>query len=61
MRPLQAHCQRGLARLQQRRGDVAGARAQLTRAAELFRAMEMSRWLAPTEAELRSTVEGDTA
>jgi class 3 adenylate cyclase/tetratricopeptide (TPR) repeat protein len=45
MRPLQAHCQGGLARLHRRRGDQAAAAAAAATARELYRAMDMTFWL----------------
>ena len=52
MRPLQAHCHRGLGTLycQMRRGEE--ARAELAVAIELYRAMEMTFWLPQAEAAL---------
>jgi tetratricopeptide (TPR) repeat protein len=44
MRPLQAHCHLGLARLSQQRGDPAAAAAMAT-ARDLYRAMKMTFWL----------------
>jgi DNA-binding SARP family transcriptional activator len=52
MRPLVAHCHLGLGRLHHRIGQVARARAELSTAIELFRAMDMTFWLGPAEAEL---------
>src|SRR5829696_7442649 len=46
MRPLAAHCHLGLGTLQQRLGRDAQANAELTTAAEAYRAMEMPFWLA---------------
>ena len=43
MRPLQAHCHRGLAR-------VTGAQAEVNTAIELYRAMDMTFWLRRAEA-----------
>jgi class 3 adenylate cyclase/tetratricopeptide (TPR) repeat protein len=43
MRPLQAHCQLGLGRLYQRRGDRKAAEA-IAAARELYRAMDMTYW-----------------
>jgi class 3 adenylate cyclase/tetratricopeptide (TPR) repeat protein len=45
MRPLQAHCHRGLGRLYQRRGDLEDAAAAMAVARDLFLAMDMSFWL----------------
>jgi len=45
MRPLQAHCHRGLSRVQERRGDPAAAATAAAAACELYRAMDMTFWL----------------
>src|SRR5262249_47863691 len=50
MRPLAAHCHLGLGTLYQRVGREEQARAELTTAAEMYRAMEMPFWLAKAEA-----------
>jgi DNA-binding NtrC family response regulator/tetratricopeptide (TPR) repeat protein/class 3 adenylate cyclase len=52
MRPLLAHCHLGLGTLYRRMGRLAQARAELSAASELFRAMEMTFWLPQAEAEL---------
>jgi tetratricopeptide (TPR) repeat protein len=52
MRPLQAHCHRGLGRLYAATGQREQARAALSTAIELYRAMEMTFWLPETEAVL---------
>jgi len=52
MRPLQAHCHSGLGRLYLGMGRGVQARAELSTAIELYRAMEMTFWLTGTEAEL---------
>ena len=52
MRPLQAHCHLGLGILYQRVGKREPARAALSTAIELLRAMEMTFWLPRAEAEL---------
>jgi tetratricopeptide (TPR) repeat protein len=57
MRPLQAHCHRGLGTLYGRIGRVEQARTELTAAIELYRAMDMTFWLPQTEAAL-AQVEG---
>jgi tetratricopeptide (TPR) repeat protein len=51
MRPLVAHSHLGLGLLHQRIGQVERARAELSAAIELFRAMGMTFWLGPAEAE----------
>jgi tetratricopeptide (TPR) repeat protein len=57
MRPLQAHCYRGLGTLYVATGQREQARTELSTAIELYRAMEMTFWLPETEAAL-AQVEG---
>jgi class 3 adenylate cyclase/tetratricopeptide (TPR) repeat protein len=57
MRPLVAHCYLGLGTLYARIGRRVEARAALSTAVELYRAMEMTFWLPQAEAEL-AEVEG---
>jgi tetratricopeptide (TPR) repeat protein len=52
MRPLQAHCQRGLGTLYARTGQRQQARAAMAIAIDLYRDMEMTFWLPQTEAAL---------
>jgi class 3 adenylate cyclase/tetratricopeptide (TPR) repeat protein len=52
MRPLQAHCHRSLGTLYATTGQREQARAELTRAIELYKAMEMTFWLPQAEAAL---------
>ena len=52
MRPLQAHCHRGLGTLYARQGQQEQARAALSTAIELYRDMEMTFWLPQAEAAL---------
>ena len=52
MRPLLAHCHLDLGTLYRRLGRHAAARAELSAAMELYRAMEMTFWLGRAEAEL---------
>jgi len=52
MRPLVAQCYLGLGTLYQKIGHAARAQADLTTAAELYRAMEMGFWLAQADAAL---------
>ena len=52
MRPLQAHCQRGLGTLYAAIGQWEQARITLSTAIELYRAMGMTFWLPQTEAAL---------
>jgi tetratricopeptide (TPR) repeat protein len=52
MRPLMAHCHLGLGKLYATLGRRAEARAELSSAIELYRAMEMTFWLHPAEATL---------
>jgi hypothetical protein len=56
MRPLQAHCYRGLGTLYSRVGREEQARAALGTAIELYRAMEMNFWLPQAEATLAEVV-----
>ena len=57
MRPLQAHCHRGLGTLYAKTGQREQARAALSAAIELYRAMDMTFWLPQAEAAL-AQVEG---
>jgi class 3 adenylate cyclase/tetratricopeptide (TPR) repeat protein len=57
MRPLVAHCHLGLGRLYGQMGRVEPARAELSAAIELYRAMAMTFWLPQVEATL-AQVEG---
>ena len=57
MRPLQAHCHRGLGTLYATIGRQEQARAELSAAIVLYRAMDMTFWLPQTEAAL-AQVEG---
>jgi class 3 adenylate cyclase/tetratricopeptide (TPR) repeat protein len=57
MRPLQAHCHRGLGTLYATTGQREQARAALSTAIEMYRAMEMTLWLPQAEAAL-AQVEG---
>ena len=57
MRPLQAHCHRGLGRLYAATGQREQAHAELSTAIALYRAMDMTFWLPETEAAL-AQVEG---
>jgi tetratricopeptide (TPR) repeat protein len=57
MRPLQAHCHRGLGTLYSQTGQVEQACAELSVAIEMYRDMEMTFWLPETEAAL-AAVEG---
>jgi tetratricopeptide (TPR) repeat protein len=52
MRPLAAHCHRGLGTLYSRVGRAQQARTALSIAIELYRAMEMTFWLPQAEAAL---------
>jgi class 3 adenylate cyclase/tetratricopeptide (TPR) repeat protein len=52
MRPLQAHCHRGLGTLYATAGRREQARAELSAAIDLYRTMEMTFWLPQTEAAL---------
>jgi tetratricopeptide (TPR) repeat protein len=57
MRPLQAHCHRGLGTLYAQTDQTEQARAALAAATGLYRTMEMTFWLPQTEAAL-AQVEG---
>ena len=52
MRPLAAHCHLGLGTLYQKIGRAGEAQAELAKAAEMYRSMEMAFWLAKAAAEL---------
>jgi class 3 adenylate cyclase/tetratricopeptide (TPR) repeat protein len=52
MRPLVAHCHLGLGKLSAKSGRRAEARAALSAAVELYRAMEMTFWLPQAESAL---------
>jgi len=52
MRPLQAHCHRGLGTLYAGAGQQEQARAHLSTAIDLYRAMDMTFWLPQVEAAL---------
>jgi len=57
MRPLQAHCHRGLGTLYAATGQREQARAALTAAMALYRAMDMTFWLPQAEATLTQVEE----
>jgi class 3 adenylate cyclase/tetratricopeptide (TPR) repeat protein len=57
MRPLQAHCHRGLGTLYAKIGRREQARAEFSTAIDLYRAMEMTFWL-PQAEQARAQVEG---
>jgi len=52
MRPLQAHCHRGLGTLYSKGGQREQARAALSAALALYRAMDMTFWLPQTQEAL---------
>lgn len=56
MRPLQAHCHRGLGKLYRRAGRPEEARSELNQAIDLYLSMEMRHWLPEAEAELAAVV-----
>jgi tetratricopeptide (TPR) repeat protein len=56
MRPLQAHCHRGLGMLYAKTGQREQARAALATAVNLYRTMEMILWLPETEAALAQVI-----
>jgi hypothetical protein len=57
MRPLQAHCHLGLGSLYAKVGKAEQARAELSTAIALYRAMDMTFWLPQAEVAL-AQVEG---
>jgi len=57
MRPLQAHCHRGLGMLYAATGQREQARTALATAMEMYQSMDMTFWLPQTEAAL-AQVEG---
>jgi tetratricopeptide (TPR) repeat protein len=57
MRPLQAHCHSGLGMLYTKTGQQEQARAALSTAIDLYRAMDMTFWLPQTEAALAQVEE----
>ena len=52
MRPLQAHCHRGLGTLYATTGQREQARIALSMASAMYQTMEMTFWLPETEAAL---------
>jgi hypothetical protein len=58
MRPLQAHCHRGLGRLYAMMGQQGQARTALATAIEMYQSMDMTFWLPETEAALAQVKEG---
>jgi tetratricopeptide (TPR) repeat protein len=61
MRPLQAHCHRGLGTLYAKTGQAEPARMALSAAIALYRAMDMTFWLPQTEATLAQVRAYDNA
>jgi hypothetical protein len=61
MRPLQAHCHRGLGTLYATTGQAEQARAALSTAIALYSAMDMTFWLPQTEAVLAQVCACDNA
>jgi Flp pilus assembly protein TadD len=57
MRPLQAHCHRGLGTLYATMGQQEQARTALSTAVDMYRAMKMTFWLPQTEAALAQVEE----
>jgi hypothetical protein len=57
MRPLQAHCHRGLGTLYAAAGQRAQACTELSTAIELYQAMAMTFWLPETEAAVAQVEE----
>jgi tetratricopeptide (TPR) repeat protein len=60
MRPLQAHCHFGLGTLHTKLGRREQARAELSAAIDLYRAMEMTFWLPQAEAALAEAVRSES-
>ena len=58
MRPLQAHCHLGLGTLYLKTDRPKPARAELTTAIALYRAMDMTLWIPQAEAALAQVHEG---
>jgi len=58
MRPFVAHCHLGLGKLYSQSGRRAEARAELSAAVELYRAMEMTFWLPQAEMALEQLKSG---
>jgi Flp pilus assembly protein TadD len=52
MRPLQAHCHRGLGMLYGKLGQQEQARRELSTAIEMYRTMAMTFWVPQAEAAL---------
>ena len=61
MRPLVAHCHRGLGTLYAMTGQRGQARAELDTAMTLYRTMDMTFWLPQAEAILAQTGEGEVS
>ena len=57
MRPLQAHCHLDLGTLYAATGQREPARAELSTAMEMYRAMDMAFWLPQVEAALAQVEE----
>jgi uncharacterized protein HemY len=57
MRPLQAHCRRGLGTLYAKRGQWEQARTEMGEARDLYQTMDMTFWLAQVEAVLAQAEE----
>jgi len=57
LRPLQAHCRRGLGMLYAKAGQAEQARTELSTALTMYQSMDMTFWLPQTEAAL-AQVEG---
>jgi hypothetical protein len=60
MRPLQAHCHLGLGTLYATTGQRQQARAALSTAIDMYRAMDMTLWLPQVEAALAQIGQGKT-
>jgi tetratricopeptide (TPR) repeat protein len=58
MRPLQAHCHRGLGLLYTKTGQQEQARTALATAMAMYQSMDMTFWVPQTEAALAQVQEG---
>ena len=57
MRPLMAHCHLGLGNISRKSGQLDKARAELSAAIKLYRAMQMTFWLEKAATPLADTME----
>jgi sugar phosphate isomerase/epimerase len=59
MRPLVAHCHLGLGNISRKSGQLDKARAELSAAIKLYRAMQMTFWLLEAEGALAEVEDAD--